>query len=447
MSVDDFSLAGASGHRLRVRTSVRLLPIVFIVAYLSFSVWLFAFGPWTWPIDNPFALYFFLTCAHFSLLLGYLSAAFGKPLGYRGKWSVKQLVTVSLAVNLLLLLPTSAFRTGSAIPNVIQGINNPGDVYFSTNAMREGGGPVEYIRIVLGPLLWLLLPLTVFYWQRLRWFTRILALTSVLGFVAIYVAIGTNKAVADFMLITPCLVVASACARHFRLTAVRVAGVALVSGLLAWLFFLFFTNGQLGRLGSRQSIEYLPSIGLSANADNVLLENVNPDVQLGIVGLSAYVTQGYYGLSLALHQPFVPMFGVGNSMFLYFNAVKVTGNENIEQLPYPVRVERAYGWKAYLQWDSIYPWLASDFSFPGTVLLVFLIGRLFAMSWLDTVRGDNPFAVAMLAQFILMFFYFPANNQMLQTGEALTSFYGTLALWLITRRRSPSARHEIRTDY
>jgi hypothetical protein len=416
---------------------VRLLPITFFVTYLSFTVWLFAFGPWAWPIDHAVTLYLFLAGAHLALLLGYLSAAFAQPRGYRGRWSLKQLVLVSLAVNLLLLLPTSAFRTGSAIPHVLNGLNDPGESYYTTNVMRgQGGGPAEYARILLGPLLGLLLPLTVFYWRELPRLVRLLALVSVLGFLAIYVAIGTNKAIADFVLLIPCLIVASACAGYVRLTRRRVAVASVLSVVLATLFFLFFSNTQLGRLKTSDAVGYLPNIGLRADPDNILLRNASPNVRIGILGLTSYVSQGYYGLSLALDQPFVPMFGVGNSMFLYFNAEKVTGDSRIENLPYPVRVERSHGWGAYLNWSSIYPWLASDVSFPGAILVVFLIGRLFAMSWLDTVRGDNPFAVAMLAQFVIMIFYFPANNQMLQTGEALTGFYGIMILWLMTRQKA-----------
>jgi len=336
----------------------------------------------------------------------------------------------------LLLLPTSAFRTGSAIPNVLEGINDPGAAYISTNVVRgQGGGPAEYVRILLGPLLWLLLPLTVFYWRLLPTLVRISALLAVFGFLAIYVAIGTNKAIADFVILTPCLMVASWCAGHFRLTRRRAAVLSVLVIVSASLFFLFFSSTLLGRLKTRESVGYLQTIGLGANSDNILLRRASPNMKVGILGLTSYVTQGYYGLSLALEEPFVPMFGVGNSMFLYFNAVKVTGDSRIENLPYPVRVERSRGWGAYENWISIYPWLASDVSFPGTILVVFLIGRLFAMSWLDTLRGENPFAVAMRAQFVLMLFYFPANNQMLQAGEALTGFYGVMILWLVTRQR------------
>ena len=101
--------------------------------------------------------------------------------------------------------------------------------------------------------------------------------------------------------------------------------------------------------------------------------------------------------------------------------------------PYPVRIEK-YGWDSVGLWSSIYPWIASDVSFSGTILVVFLVGRLFALSWLDTLSGHNPFAVVMFSILAIVLFYFPANNQMLQSGEGFTAFWGILLLWLRSRR-------------
>jgi hypothetical protein len=98
-------------------------------------------------------------------------------------------------------------------------------------------------------------------------------------------------------------------------------------------------------------------------------------------------------------------------MFLYRQAARLTGNENIMKQPYPVRIEK-YGWDAYGLWSSIYPWIASDVSFPGTILIVYLIGRLFALSWL-------------------------------QSGEGFTAFWVTLFLWLRTRHRQDPARQRV----
>jgi hypothetical protein len=129
------------------------------------------------------------------------------------------------------------------------------------------------------------------------------------------------------------------------------------------------------------------------------------------------------------------MFGVGNSIFLTQQAVRITGIERIGTLSYPKRIEED-GWDALGLWSSIYPWIASDVSFPGTIFVVFLIGRLFALAWFDALSGRNPFAYGMLAQFTIMLFYFPANNQTVQFGEGFTAFWVILLAWLLTRNGS-----------
>jgi len=159
-----------------------------------------------------------------------------------------------------------------------------------------------------------------------------------------------------------------------------------------------------------------------------------PNAQVGVYGLTIYLTQGYYALYLSLKEPFIPMFGIGHSMFLLNQVADFPDLAFVGQLPFPMRIEK-YSWNAYGLWSSIYPWIASDVSFPGTLLVVFIIGRLLAQSWLDTLRGENPFAVAAFAQFLIVLFYFPANNQVAQSGESWTAFVGTLILWLVTRRK------------
>jgi hypothetical protein len=69
-----------------------------------------------------------------------------------------------------------------------------------------------------------------------------------------------------------------------------------------------------------------------------------------------------------------------------------------------------------------------------------VIGRLLAATWLDTLEGSNPFAVALFSQTMIMVFYFPANNQIFQVGESFAAFVGTLMLWLVTRQRRPMSR-------
>jgi hypothetical protein len=67
--------------------------------------------------------------------------------------------------------------------------------------------------------------------------------------------------------------------------------------------------------------------------------------------------------------------------------------------------------------------------------VVFLIGRRLALSWLETLKGTNPFAVAIFAQFVVMLYYFSGNNKVLQTGPQATYFLSMLVLCLFTRRK------------
>jgi len=424
----------AESQQRKLGWGVRLFPIVFFLTYLNMTVLLFAYGPWPYPVWDGTELYTFLALAHLALLVGYLSAAFREPRGYFGRWKVERVVGISLIVNLLVLFPTAALYTGRTIPDVMSGIANPGEAYLASQAIRQDTVPIiAYLRIFVGPFIYMLLPLTVFYWSRLIPAVRALAVFSILGVLVTFVAMGTNKAIADTVLLVPWLVLAGHLSGVSRLDRIRKATVIVGSIIASGLFLSFFTATMSTRSGSPGSTGYFSTIGIFADRDNILVRDLAPTLQVGALGLTGYLTHGYYALYLSMREPFVPMFGVGNSMFLFRQAARITGNKEIMDLPYPVRIEK-YGWDAYGLWSSIYPWIASDVSFPGTIFVVFLIGRLFALSWMDSLKGSNPFAVAMFAQFLIMLFYFSANNQCLQSGEGVTAFWGILLLWWFTRR-------------
>jgi len=412
-----------------------MFPIVFFLSYLGFTILLFVVGPWEYSVTNPVQLYLFLFLSHLALLLGYLKGASGAARGYSGKWQLQRLVLWSALATLTVFFPTSLFRTGHALPDVVYGLTYPGEAYAVSQDLRHAGEPlVEYLRIFLGPLLGFLLPLTVFYWPRLTHIVRVIGVAGILSTVALFIAMGTNKAIADTVLLVPLMVISSHFARVIKLNWKRIVGLAVAAACALLLFLLFFGNAVSSREGSAIVGGYFPAGDSSVDSENLLVGHLNDKSAMMLEGLDMYLTQGYYALSLSLREPFVPMFGVGNSMFLLRQIVRITGDERITEMSYPARIEK-YGWDAEGLWSSIYPWIASDVSFPGTILVVYLIGRLFALSWLDTLGGANPFGVVLFSQFVIMLFYFPANNQLLQAGEGFTAFWGTLILWQLTRRR------------
>jgi hypothetical protein len=420
---------------LREHVAVRMLPIVFFQGYLAVSVLLFAFGPWPYPVEDGTKLYAFLVLAHLALLVGYTRGVRRPVRSYTGSYGIPRLALVSAIVTAVLFLPTVYFRTGSLLPNVSAGLSDAGAAFSDSNLIRQSQLPlIEYIRFVVAVPLSLLLPLTAFYWNRMTRPLRVACATCLLGIPALFVAMGTNKAIADIVLILPWLLLASYLAGNIKASFTRATAALAITGCLFALFVTFFALTQMSRSGSGARFGYFPHIRARADYNNVLLRGLPPEVQTGVLGLTTYLSQGYYALYLSLDRPATFSYGVGHSMFLFRQAARLPGLNWISETPYPVQIEDD-GWSAYGLFSSIYPWLASDLTFPGTLLIVVLIGQCLAVTWREALVGDNPFAVAMFVQFLIMLYYFPANNQCLQSGESFAAFWGTCIMWLSTRAR------------
>jgi hypothetical protein len=101
---------------------------------------------------------------------------------------------------------------------------------------------------------------------------------------------------------------------------------------------------------------------------------------------------------------------------------------------YPARID-VRSWDLYGKWHSLYPWIASDLSFPGTIVFMFVIGWFFGLVWIDVAFCQNPFAVCLFALFLIMLFYIPANNQVLGFAQTALPFWTLLPLWFFSRDR------------
>ncbi|MEO8126892.1 MAG: hypothetical protein ABJF23_13080 [Bryobacteraceae bacterium] len=412
----------------------RMLPMIVIQAYLALSVVAFAFGPWDYPPVNSALLFSFVGVAHVCLLLGYLSAAFKVPACYGWRLQPARLALVSVVITLLLAFPTSYLRTGHLFPDVLNGISNPGQAYNRAYTFRLEASPVaEYFRIAGGPFIGLCLPLLVAYWKSLGYTLRILGVATVGLNLSLYVATGTNKALADAFLIIPAILLVRHFAGDFKMKWINKAIAAVAVLVSGFLLFQFFSSGMGSRGGSSVAHGYIPSVGARVNYSHPVLNLDDEGLRTGILGVALYTSGGYYGLAMALEEPFVPMFGVGNSRFLTRQAARLLDDASILYRSYPDRVQQQTGWNANGLWATIYPWIASDVSFPGVFVIVFLVGRIFAQSWLDSLTLRNPFAIAMYAQLVIMLFYFNANNQCLQDGEGVSTFLVILILWRYSR--------------
>ncbi len=423
-----------------------MFPILFFQFYLGMTVFIFAFGPWPWPVQNPLLLYLYLLAAQVSLWLGYKSGLRVRPGGYYcyGPWTIKRILKISLILNLAWIIPGYMMALNLDAPDVGQllsriwlGINDPGSAYRLkfTPLEERVGSPLGYVGILISPVLWMLLPLSIVYWTQLSNKFRLCFVFVIVANLFKWVALGTTKGIADFAILSITMLAASNANFLDRSKSLkRRLKILLYAGFVLMLLLFCFLYMQYGRRGGAYTNPYNYNADIGINYDNWMLLTKSEAGIGAISSVTSYLTQGYYGLSLALNEDFQWSYGVGNSLFLIGIFEKFAGRGTIFDKTYPARVEK-YGWGAHNNWHSFYTWIASDVTFTGAIILVFFIGRIFAMTWIDTLKKENPFAVSMLALLVIMLMYFPANNQVLAFGHTWPAFFAILCCWLFTKKR------------
>jgi len=152
---------------------------------------------------------------------------------------------------------------------------------------------------------------------------------------------------------------------------------------------------------------------------------------------SNYLGHGYYRLAESFNMPFNGIgFGFANSMFLIRNFTRLSDWDVMEKISYGYRLDMGESNSKYGNyWSTAYTWYASDVTFPGVILVVYFIGRLFAISWIDILRYKNPLAVVAFCCFLQLIYAFPMNNP-LQDAPGLAAYIFIPIYWWRDRKKS-----------
>ncbi len=421
----------------RVRLLRWLFPLFFFQAYLGLSVLLFFFGPWPWPVQEPELLLVFLLASQACFLVGYLAAAcVPSPEGAElDGLKLQRFFDFCLIVSLALAVPTSLARTGSAIPNILFGISDPGQAYLDNYyRLVEGNAHVwaEYLRILLAVPITSTFPLLVYLWGNLSWGRRLLGSGAVVFHMCVYMATGTNKGIADVVITLPLLLVLASWSGGIRLQVFRARYLLLF--VLAFALFLgFFSAGQVGRAGGVGQSGVLPAGQVMVQADRrdgEYAQLLSPALMVTYESLTRYMGQGYYAFAASMDLDSPSTFGFGNSMFLNRNMDTLLGTHYFTENALPNVLEQRKGWSMMMLWHSLYTWLVSDFGLGGTLFLMGVFGFLLSLGWRRCLDRQGVIWLTMVYMMLILFYYTPANNQLFQIGET-TSAFAIALLWLV----------------
>lgn len=315
---------------------------------------------------------------------------------------------------------------GSGLAQIARGIANPGTSYVArlraSELLTESSTAVQVLT-ALAALSTPLVPFLVLYWRRIGLFSRTLAMFGLAVYCSYWLYIGTLKGLGDVAVyaLTAFLVLRKgAFAPTFEgRSRSRRYGVIVLSIALAFVGYMVYNQAE--RLSASSISTYEPNPLVAAVAGDQLAR--------GFTVTIAYPSHGYLGLAYNLESPFVWSEFRGSSRALDSYASQYLGIDSAFQSTYSARTEARTGWPSGMYWATIYPWLASDLTFPGAVLFMGLVGWWLARLWYEAAALRQHLSVLLLCQVAILIAYVPANNQIGVTRPGLIAFLTLTALY------------------
>lgn len=319
---------------------------------------------------------------------------------------------------------------GATPASYLEVIRNPGRAYAAKFELVEGlstqtGNTLLQALILLSLLQLPLGPMMGFFWTELSLRARAAAIMGFLTYVGYFLYIGTLQGL-GFLLIG---VIAGVLARQTwqarAVTKRKLSRARRRARLVISVGLAVFTIYMANALSERLEVFDVHNKYL---ANPVVASVVGEDFARGLAVVAHYPTHGYRGLALDLERPFVWTEGRGSSRAIDSYWEQYFGNSVFENT-YPARNETVTGYSATIHWSTVYPWLASDLTFPGVIALMLLLGRWTASMWLRTVLFRDPIALMLFSQLALFIAFISVNNQVLISRPSLLAVVSCVMLY------------------
>ena len=434
----------------------RFLPVKIIVAFNIFTLLLFVFSPWDYYRETLPSV---ITLVLFSQIMFYI--------GYRfiinksdtlecgsAKKSTEvnlKLYYAWLAIGLCLSIPDFFYNTrifsmslSEVIGRIRIGFTNSFENYSNTLSYEQSGSFIESLFIALNSFLFFfkfsILPMTVLYWKKIGKTPKLICFFVETLEILKYIIKGMNKGLFDFVIILLACLIVTILSNNLKnrpgLSKERrnIGKVLILVACLGSVVIYMFVMNAISRSQSATISYYSTSARIYADENDYFL-NILPDfLKRGYLSLNMYLTEGYNGLSYALNLPYEFNFGIGHNRFLISNAEEYLGS-NVWYTTYMVRISEQYPWDSWVNWHSLYTWIANDIPFPFVPFVFFLLGMFFASAWRDAIKYRNPYAFIIVVLLFIELFYTSANNQLAALSYTIIAFYISLVMWIITKKK------------
>lgn len=439
--------------------------IRYIQIYLFGTVVLYLIGPISWKTRNSELTFTLITL--YILALGFGNkygerrsqysavAGSGRPEFVISHFTMISIITLLLQTLLLIRIVMLYSYSGIfyILENLVSG--NYSSLYFaektvSIGAQMFGGLILSLFALLFSPITRIYPVLFLVYLKELKFYDKVLGIITLIVWIFKTLSQGTTEsllviivyALIPLLLKTKRGVTEKSRSRKRKYPIVKF-GKYRLSGNVKWksvviimgavLILIAFNAVMSDRTGGTHSFSQLGENYVS-ETNNFLYNIIPVGLRELLIWVDFYICQGYYGMSLATTLSWHPMFGLGSSRWLCSEIDAII--PGLYHHLYSVRIEEAgYRWSDMANWHSAFTWFANDVSFIGVILVMFLIGWLFAKVYRDAIENKSPYAIGAMACLLEMLIFLPCNNILYANSQTLFPFVLYLVMWKQTSRK------------
>lgn len=309
--------------------------------------------------------------------------------------------------------------------------------FYADYYSNEGSAPVQATLLMLtGFPKFVAMVLGVYYFGKLNGFYKFSVLAIfILTIVTKTISGGNQKSLGDILIFL--LSVLSVKMLDYS----KLRKIKLMTGMISitLLFVIIISFSLYQRLDFREiSVFDAEQFSLDHcfyDFDHVIFRIFGYKFGFGLALLiSGYLAGGYYGLYLSMKLPFMWTFGAGSSYSVMKYSHKYFNLPDIFERTYLYRMEETFGWKGLVKWNTIFPWLASDFTFIGALFVFMLAAYIYGVAWKEILLYRNPLSLLMFSMINIGLVFIIANNQLLHGIDGFTLTAIMTVYWLIKHK-------------
>lgn len=429
------------------------MPIIIIDCYIGISLLLYFFGPI--KFHSPYSAFMAMYLLVFLVII---NAVF-----FRVIWKKRKIYTVSLEnKESMKPLPLWFYIIGMLIPLVmvvtsvlITGFSGLNGTLTNTMAqaytfVQSGGRYQEGIDVPM----WIYMHFAIFvyitiidgliFFKESGLLRKALWGASVVLLLSYFILFrGAQKTLGDIFILFASGVLVKTCSLKKKRNR---KGMMLL--IIMAVFFAIVLSTIMG-----QRISYLNSIGYDAfklhtsfwdvDTSYPILSLLPQDTMLGFSCLVFYLCNGLCGLSYCLASPITWAYGLGTFPDLADIFSRRLGID-IYSNTYMYEAYETFGWHHSEYWHTLFPYLASDWTFVGALVVMGVVTYLYAICWMEILEKKNKESIYLFCIMNIIWIYLPCNNQIFATRTTELVFVITLIMWVRRKKHVNKKRYKIR---